>query len=208
VNRRIYLLAIALGLALAVSACSSPAPAAPQTAATSAPTTSAGPAATRTVVAVPAQPTSATLAPRAAVAFVTPTTASLLQGGTPLASFAPAISGPSGVSVPAAPAAAAPTSAPAAAAPAVAGPVPTAPGVATGKRSEVKFTFLTALKPAEEAEPPDLVTMRAEFKKVPGFLEVSDIDEGIGCLVGYDAGLVTPEQLMVKFSQLLHPVKR
>jgi len=78
--------------------------------------------------------------------------------------------------------------------------------VATGRRSEVKFAFLTPLKPAEEAEPAELVAMRTELKKLPGFLEISG-DENL-VTVGYDAGLVTVEQLMQRFADLKHPVKR
>lgn len=206
--RQISFFAIILILSALVAACSAPAvPAAPtaQVAATS------GPAATSTVVPVPPQPTSATLAPRTSVPFVSPTPAAIVPGGTPLASFAPALTGPG--SAPVGPAGAAPTNAPAtvapvAAAPTNAGPVPTAPGVATGKRSEVKFVFLTPLLPAEEAEPADLVSMRAELKKLAGFIEISDIDDGKGATVGYDAGLITVEQLMVKFADLKHPVKK
>lgn len=217
--RQGFLLAIFLILSAVIAGCSAPAAPVAPTVQVVAPS---GPAATRTTVPVPPQPTSATLAPRTSVPFVSPTPAVIVPGGTPLASFAPAITGPASAPVgpvaaapanPPAPVAAAPTSAPAtsvavAAAPTSAGPVPTAPGVATGRRSEVKFVFLTPLKPAEEAEPPELVQMRAELKKVPGFLEVSDIDDGVGALAGYDAGLITVEQLMAKFADLKHPVKR
>lgn len=209
--RRISLLAIFLIIAAIISACSSPATPTPEPAATS------GPAPTRTLASVPPQPTFATLAPRTSVPFVSPTPAAILSGGTPLASFAPAVTGPaSAPGGPPAPTAAANTNAPATAAPVAvaptqpasnAGPVPTAPGVATGKRSEVKFVFLSKLLPAEEAEPPELVSMRAELKKVPGFLEISDIEDGVGATVGYDAGLITVQQLMVKFADLKHPVK-
>lgn len=97
-----------------------------------------------------------------------------------------------------------PTSA--AAQPTAAGPVPTAPGVATGRRSEVKFVFVTPLKPAEEAEPPELVAIRTALMKVPGFIDISGDEKG--ATVGYDAGLITVEQLMQKLSDLQHPVTR
>jgi hypothetical protein len=209
VNRRISLFAIFGLLCAGMAACSPPAAPTPQAA-----PTSAGPAATPTLVAVPPQPTSATLAPRTSVAFVSPTPVPLISGGTPITVFGATPNPPPT----AAPAAAAPTNPPPTAAPAAAaptqpattsaGPVPTAPGVATGRRSEVKFVFLTPLKPAEEAEPPELIQMRAELKKVTGFLEITDIDEGVGALVGYDAGLISVEQLIVKFADLKHPVKR
>jgi len=194
VIRQISMIGIIIALAIVSSACAStPAPT-PQGVATQ------GVAPTKTTIPVPPQPTSATLAPRTAVPFVSPTSAARVQpaGGASLPVAAAATSAPAAV-VAAAPTQLATTSA---------GPASTVAGVATGKRSEVKFVFLTPLKPAEEAEPPELVQMRAELKKVPGFIEVSDIEDGMGATVGYDAGLITVEQLMVKFADLKHPVKR
>lgn len=86
------------------------------------------------------------------------------------------------------------------------GPVPTAAGVATGKRTETKLAFLTPLTAREEAEPAEMDPMRIELKKMPGFMDISG-DENL-VTVGYDAGLVTVEQLIQRFAQLGHPVKR
>lgn len=191
--RQVILLASFFTLAIASAACTS----------TTDPTQAAaipGVSPTRTLVPVPPQPTSATLAPRTSVPFLSPTPVPRVQ--LPASGSSPV------PGVPTNPQATAVAAAPAQPASSGAGPVPTAAGVATGKRSEVKFVFLTPLKPAEEAEPPELVQMRAELKKVPGFLEVSGDEEGMEATVGYDAGLITVEQLMAKFAELKHPVKR
>ena len=58
----------------------------------------------------------------------------------------------------------------------------------------------------EEAEPLEMEPMRAELKKLPGFLDMTGDENTV--TVGYDAGLVTVEQLMQFFAQLKHPVKR
>lgn len=78
--------------------------------------------------------------------------------------------------------------------------------MATGRRSEAKFAFLTPLTMREEAEPLEMEPMRAEFKKLPGFLDMTGDENTV--TVGYDAGLVTLEQLMQLFAQLKHPVRR
>ncbi len=78
--------------------------------------------------------------------------------------------------------------------------------MATGRRSEVKFAFLTPLKPAEEAEPTELVTIRTELKKLSGFLDISGDEKMVA--VGYDAGLITVEQLIQKFAELKYPVRQ
>jgi hypothetical protein len=70
----------------------------------------------------------------------------------------------------------------------------------------MKLAFLTPLKPAEEAEPAELIALRTELKKIPGFVDISGDEDTV--LVGYDAGLVTAEQLIAKFDELKHPVKR
>ncbi len=191
--RRSSLFVIIVILVLVLLGCSPAAATTPQAAA------SPGAVATRTIVPPPAQPTSATLAPRTPVPFVSPTAALRVQLPSGGASSAPA----TGAGNPQPTAAAA---APAQPATTGVGPVPTAPGVATGRRSEVKFVFLAPLNEAEEAEPAELVQMRAELKKVPGFLEVTGDEKDI--TVAYDAGLITIEQLMVKFADLKHPVKR
>ncbi len=110
------------------------------------------------------------------------------------------------VAAPASPAATTAAVAPTQPASTSGGPAPTAAGVAAGRRSEVKFTFLTPLKPAEEAEPAELGAIRTELKKVNGFLDISG-DENV-VTVGYDGGLITVEQLMQKFADLKYPVKR
>lgn len=58
----------------------------------------------------------------------------------------------------------------------------------------------------EEAEPLEMEPLRAEFKKLPGFLDMTGDENAV--TVGYDAGLVTIEQLMQLFAQLKHPVRR
>jgi peptide methionine sulfoxide reductase MsrA len=61
------------------------------------------------------------------------------------------------------------------------------------------------LKPAEEAESAELVALRTELKKVPGFIEITGTEEVV--TVAYDAGLISVDQLRLKFTDLKHPVK-
>ena len=162
------------------------------------PAATSGPAPTRTIGSIPAQPTSLPIATKAAVPFQSPTPAPRV-GQTVTASTPASVA-------PASPAATTAAVAPAQPAPSSAGPIPTAVGVATGRRSEIKLAFLAPLKPGEEAEPPELVNLRGELKKVNGFLEISGDEEKV--TVGYDGGLVTAEQLIQKFADLKYPVRR
>ena len=191
-NPRVVLGGTVLVLSVVLLGCGAATPPPAATPAAQAAATAVVPSTGGTPLPLPPQPTSAPQPTRVPSPF---------QSATPARSFSSAGPSPtaSGVTVasPAAGASAQPTPG---------GPVPTAPGVATGRRSEVKFAFLTPLKPAEEAEPAELVAMRTELKKLPGFLEISG-DENL-VTVGYDAGLVTVEQLMQRFADLKHPVKR
>ena len=180
--------------------------AAPATATTqSAAPTAVVPAAGQTPLPQPAQPTSPAQPTRVPSPFLTPSPAPIVSQALPSTAptVAPSAAATTGGTV-ATPAAAATTAA--TTPPTTGGPIPTAPGVATGKRSEIKVSFLTPLKPAEEAEPAELIAMRTEFKKVPGFIDISGDEDNV--VVGYDAGLITPEQLIAKFTELKHPVKR
>ncbi len=192
--RCVLLIGIVVVCVFSLLGCGATATAAPTTAPTPQAAATVAVASTgRTPIPLPPQPTSPPQATRAPTLWQTPAPALIVS--VPLPTRA-ATGAPAATS-------AGPQNQPT---PSGGGPVPTAPGVATGRRSEVKFVFLTPLKPAEEAEPAELVAIRAELKKLPGFLEISG-DENL-VTVGYDAGLVTVEQLMQRFAELKHPVKR
>ncbi len=78
--------------------------------------------------------------------------------------------------------------------------VAAAPGAATGRRTEAKFTFTPALATIEEVDP-----LEQTLKKIPGIFEVSATQTS--ATVNYDAGLITVEQIILAFAQQGHPVK-
>jgi hypothetical protein len=193
--QRTSLVAIILFVVISLLGCGATAtpPAATPTAQAAA--TAVAPSTSGTPLPLPAQPTSPPQPTRVPSPF---------QSATPARSFSSAGSSPTtSGAVAASPVA---TAAGAAAQPTTSGAAPTAAGAATGRRSEIKLAFLTPLKPAEEAEPAELVAIRTELKKVPGFIDISG-DENL-VTVGYDAGLITVEQLIQKFVDLKFPVKR
>jgi hypothetical protein len=192
---RVVFCAMALICAVVVLGCGAPSSPVAATPAANSAATAQVPSTAGTPLPLPAQPT----APPQAARIPSP-----FQSATPARSFSSA--GPSPTSSGAAATTPVATSANPSEQPTTAGAIATAPGVATGRRSEVKFAFLTPLKPAEEAEPPELVAIRAELKKVPGFIDISGDENAV--TVGYDAGLITVEQLMQKLADLKFPVKR
>ncbi len=142
--------------------------------------------ATRTFVPLPAQPTSPRIATRAATPFASATFSSIVNvpptaGAAGPSSVATAAGGP-----------------PAAAQPTVAGP--SAPGVATGVRTEIKVEFVNALSTAEEVD-----DLRLTLVKVPGIMDVSGNENAI--VIGYDAGLILPNQIRARLASLGHPIK-
>lgn len=151
----------------------------------------------RTPLPLPPQPTSPPIPPRTPTPWQSPVPAPFVFGPTLPSSpggIAPILPLPTTAVVGAQPA------------PTTAGAVPSAPGVATGRRSEAKFVFLTPLTMREEAEPLEMEPMRAELKKLPGFLDMTGDENTV--TVGYDAGLVTVAQLIQRFAELKHPVKQ
>jgi hypothetical protein len=202
VIQRILLGMALLAISVFMIGCGAPAtpaaaPATP-TAQAAAPT-AVVPAAGQTPLPQPAQPTSPAQPTRVPSPFLTPTPAPIISAGLPTAIPPSPTPGVAASLTPA------PTSVVAPATPGAGGPVATAPGVATGQRTEAKFTFITPLKPAEEAESAELIALRTELKKVPGFIDISG-DELV-VTVGFDAGLITADQLKLKFAELKHPVK-
>ena len=138
---------------------------------------------------VPAQPTSPPIAAKPVVPFASPTFA-------PIVSVEPTPGPAQNTTVSTASQPAAQAAAPAPAA--VQGPQ--APGVATGKRSEIKIEFQSALSTAEEVD-----DIRLALARVPGILDVAGNETAIS--VGYDAGLILPNQLAQRLTGMGHPVK-
>ncbi len=161
-------------------------------AACQAPTTPAGPSAptavvSRTPVPPPAQPTSLPVATRAVAPFASATFSSIIS--VPPTSGA-ATTAPIGAATPASvqPGAAQPPAG------------PTAPGVATGVRSELKVEFVDVLATVEDAQALFPVISRSR-----GILDVSGNE--IGLTIAYDAGLITPAQIRQVMASIGHPVK-
>jgi hypothetical protein len=77
---------------------------------------------------------------------------------------------------------------------------PTAPGVATGVRSEVKIEFVNTLASAEEADDLGLA-----LRRIAGILAVSGNETAI--TVVYDAGLILPSQIRARLASMGHPTK-
>ncbi|MCW5851251.1 MAG: hypothetical protein KIT87_14340 [Anaerolineae bacterium] len=139
----------------------------------------------------PAQPTSPPIAAKPVVPFASPTFSPIVKvEPTP---------GAAGKTTTVSTTGGQPASQPAAQAPAaVQGPQ--APGVATGKRSEVKVEFQIALSTAEEVD-----DIRLALARVPGILDVAGNETAIS--VGYDAGLILPNQLAQRLASMGHPTK-
>jgi hypothetical protein len=77
---------------------------------------------------------------------------------------------------------------------------PTAPGVATGVRTELKVEFASALSTPEEVDEIEVV-----LKRNRGILDVSGNERAIA--IGYDAGLILPAQIRALMASIGHPVK-
>jgi hypothetical protein len=200
VIQRVLLGAALLALTVFLIGCGAaptPLPAAP-TAPPSAPT-AAVPATGQTPLPLPPQPTSPAQPARIPSPFQTAAPARIFSSSGPTAVLPSPTPGTASTLTPA------PTSAIPAASTNT--PAPTTSGAAAGTRSEVKFTFVTPLKPAEEAESAELVALRTELKKVPGFIDITVASDEEVVTVGYDAGLISVDQLRLKFEELKHPVK-
>lgn len=137
----------------------------------------------------PAQPTSPAIPTKAAAPFVTITAQPRVLVEPTAGAAAKATQ---------APAAAKATVAPAAGGGAAGGP--TAPGVATGRRSEVKLDFIKQLSTAEEVD-----DIRLTLTRVPGILDIAGNETAI--TVGYDAGLILPNQIARRLAEMGHEVK-
>jgi hypothetical protein len=162
---------------LALTACS--APVTPSTG-----DTPGAPVSTRTPVPLPPQPTSQAIPTRAATPFASATFSSIINAA------------PTGAPVTAAPTRAAATQP--AATQASAGP--SAPGVATGVRSEIKVDFVESLETAEAVD-----DLRLQLKQVPGIIDIAGNETSI--TVGYDAGLILPNQIRARLASIGHAVK-
>lgn len=212
---RITLLAATIALVLLLLGCAPSAPASTPTSPAPPTQSNASTASNRqTPLPLPPQPTSLPIAPRTPSPFQSPAPAQIVLGPT-VPPRATNTAAPTAAQTRAATVAStsAPTIAPTVAAtatsqprPTTSSPAPAAPGTTTGRRSEVKLTFLTPLKEAEEAEPVEMEPLRAELKKMPGFFDMSGDENSV--TVGYDAGLLTVEQIIQRFADLKHPVKR
>jgi hypothetical protein len=137
---------------------------------------------------MPAQPTLPPVAPRQATPFVTATPAPVLNYPAPTRASTASAGGA---------ATAAPTSAAAAQTPASG---PTAPGVATGQRVELKLEFVKQLVSAEEVD-----EIAPILKAVPGIFSVTGNEVSITVL--YDPGLILPNQIRSKLTSMGHAVK-
>lgn len=138
----------------------------------------------------PAQPTSPPVAAKPVVPFASPTFAPIVKVEPtpgPAQNTTVSTTGGQPASQPAAPAPAA-----------VQGPQ--APGVATGKRSEIKVEFQSALSTAEEVD-----DIRLALARVPGILDIAGNETAI--TVGYDAGLILPNQLAQRLASMGHATK-
>ncbi len=177
-------------LVAGLTACGTTATPAPSGGTTPAAATTASQPAGGTPLPLPAQPTLPPVAPRQATPFVAATTAPIVS-----------------VPVPTKAATAAPTAA--AGQPTVAGQPtapqppasgPTAPGVATGQRVELKLEFVKTLVSAEEVD-----EIAPILKAVPGIISVTGNEVAITVL--YDPGLILPNQIRLKLASMGHPVK-
>ena len=171
---------------LGLAACAGTAPA-PVNAPAASPTVPATTAA-RTPLPLPAQPTSPPIAPRNPTPFPSATYASIVTSAPQVVA----------TSAPAATATRAPqTASPVAAAQP---PSASAPGVATGVRSETKLEFVSQLTTAEETD-----DLRLTLMRIPGILAVSGNETAI--TVVYDAGLILPDQIKARLASMGHPIK-
>jgi hypothetical protein len=188
VIQRVLFIALTLAFGLALSNCA-PAPAAPTPAAPGSVATVPAPAAAQIRLALPPQPTSPPPPTGVPSPYQTSVPALIVSGPTLVPTAIPTV--------------AAATKAPATAQPTAtksASTAPAAQGVATGKRTDVKFTFDPALSTIEEAEPLDVA-----LTKVPGIFESSSSQTS--AIVTYDAGLITVDQIQQFFALQGHPVK-
>ena len=191
IQRVLFVIGV-LACVLSLFGCASTAPA-PASAPQASQATAAAPAVNDSPLPLPPQPTSPPLATGIPVPYQTAVPALIVSGPTLVPKSAPT---------------AAPTNAAAAKPPATAQPTAAqsastasaAPGVATGKRTDAKFTFDPALATIEEADPLDTA-----LEKVPGIFASSSSQTS--ATVTYDAGLITVDQIMQAFALQGHPVK-
>ncbi len=189
--RRVLFIGVLAVLTVALIGCAS-APAAPTAAPQTNQPTSAAPVSSNPLTSLPPQPTIPPPAPGAPYTWQTAVPALIVAGPTLAPTSAPTAAPTSAATK--APAAAQPTTA------ATAAPVATAPGVATGKKTDVKFSFTTPLATIEDAQPLD-----EAMKKLPGIFESASGQTST--TVTYDAGLITVDQIMQAFALQGHPVK-
>ncbi len=183
--RMVLVLSVLLACVVLISACGG-ATATATTAPTSSATSAAPSGISRTPLPLPPQPTSPPLGPRAPTPFAS-------------ATFSPILSFPLPERTSSAPSS--PTTASAQPAPTQAAQAgPTAPGIATGVRSEIKVEFVSPLATVEEVDDLRLVLMR-----VAGILDIAGNENAI--TIGYDAGLILPNQIRARLAGIGHPVK-
>ncbi len=187
--RRVFIIGVLLALCIALLGCAS-APAAPAVAPQSGQANTAAPAAVKSPLPLPPQPTSPPVTPGAPFAWQTAAPALIVAGATLVPTRAPTAGATAAATT-------APTTVPPAATKSSA---PAAAGVATGKKTEAKFTFSPALATIEDADPLD-----SAMKTIPGIFECSSSQTST--TVSYDAGLITVDQIMQAFAQQGHPVK-
>lgn len=161
-------------------------PAAPKAAATTAPVAASGKAASSQ----PAQPTAPPIPTKAVAPFATATfVPQIVVEPTAGAASKTTGSAPTGSQTAAQPTAGAGASA-----------GPQAPGVATGRRTEIKLEFVEQLGTAEQVD-----DIRLTLMQVPGVLDLAGNETAI--TVGYDAGLILPNQLGARLASMGHPIK-